>query len=317
MLALGLVTVRLCTHHLGETRVLVTHQLQATTNFPSSTIAIFDLMSNDPEIPFRKVEHFTDWQPPGVQRCLAASSRNFVGLMEDGLTVLKYPHCKSENAMESLREEAARYHFIGTHKNLVTFKGVHADGLLFEYCQRGDLHTMMINEPIPLSNKQKADIGEQIAHGLALLHSRNYIHCDLSVNNVFMASDMTAKIGDIQGQLYRPDGTIQMPTMSQENAKSRHPDAGDDEFSQKTDIFALGTLLYHLHYGHPPFPDLNEQTEEELIRARFRRGEYPIDVQRATGICGIILKCWTSTYENVGEILEDMSRMPGRNESVE
>jgi serine/threonine protein kinase len=272
-------------------------------------------MGNDPEIQFRSVEHFTDWRPLGVQRCLAASSRNFVGLMEDGLTVLKYPHCKSENAMESLREEAARYHFIGTHENLVAFKAVHADGLLFEYCERGDLHTV-IDGPIPLSCKQKADIGEQIARGLAHLHARNYIHCDLNINNVFMTSGMIAKIGDIQGQLYWPDGTIRMPTMSQENAKSRHPDAGEDEFSQKTDIFALGTLLYHLHHGHPPFPDLNEQTEE-LIRAKFHRGEYPVDVQRATGIYKIILKCWTSAYKNVSEILEDMSRIPERNRNVE
>jgi hypothetical protein len=59
-------------------------------NFLSQhTVAIFDLMGNDAEIQFRNVEHFTDWRPLGVQRCLAASSRNFVGLMEDGLTVLK------------------------------------------------------------------------------------------------------------------------------------------------------------------------------------------------------------------------------------
>jgi hypothetical protein len=62
---------------------------------------------------------------------------------------------------------------------------------------------------------------------------------------------------------------------------------------------------------------LNEQTEEELIRAKFHRGEYPVNVQRATSIYKIILKCWTSAYKNVSEILEDMSRMPERNRNVE
>jgi hypothetical protein len=50
-------------------------------------------------------------------------------------------------------------------------------------------------------------------------------------------------------------------------------------------------LLYHLHHGHPVFPDLDEQMEEELMQAKFRRGEYPIDVQRAASIYKIMLKC--------------------------
>ncbi|EME38565.1 hypothetical protein DOTSEDRAFT_75919 [Dothistroma septosporum NZE10] len=229
--------------------------------------------------------------------------------MEDGVTVLKYPHYKSDNAMEALLEEAARHDHLGLHINLVAFKAVHPDGLLFEYCEQGSLYEHIIGH-VPIRNTRKIAIGAQVVSGLAHLHQRNYIHCDLNVHNVFITSGGIAKIGDMQGQLYRPDGTIDLPTMSQENAKSRHPEAGDDEFSVKTDIFALGTLLYELWHEAAPFPDLNEQTQEEEIKVRYANGEWPVNVARADPIDMIILRCWTSAYNDVNEILADMESLP-------
>jgi hypothetical protein len=79
---------------------------------------------------------------------------------------------------------------------------------------------------------------------------------------------MTAEIGDLQGQLYRPDSSIEMETMSQETSKSRHPDVREDEFSFRTDIFALGTLLYQLLHEDLPFPGLDEYEHEDLIKAK-------------------------------------------------
>lgn len=80
---------------------------------------------------------FEQWKPQGVTQCLMSSSRNLIGLMEDGQTVLKYPLYKTEDAMDCLREEADRYGRLAPHKNLVTYKGFPEDGLLLEYCQRG------------------------------------------------------------------------------------------------------------------------------------------------------------------------------------
>ncbi|CZT19205.1 uncharacterized protein RCC_05051 [Ramularia collo-cygni] len=246
------------------------------------------------------------WQPDGVRQNIAASFQNYVGRMEDGRTVLKYPLINTEEALQCLRAEGDRYVRLGTHENLVTYKGFNGSGLLLEYCEQGGLHDVLGGGSLELTDSQKATIGQQIVRCLIHLHDHNFIHCDIHARNVFLTSGLVAKIGDLQGQLSRPDGTIEMETMSQENAKSRHPLAGKDEFSWRTDIFALGTLLYHLWHGHLPFPELDEFDDEDLIQARYRTGQYPIDMTSVTDIDRVIGKCWSSRYESMREVLNDM-----------
>ncbi|OQO02314.1 hypothetical protein B0A48_11868 [Cryoendolithus antarcticus] len=185
--------------------------------------------------------------------------------MAEGVTILKYPHVKTLDAKEALHEEAARYDRLGSHENLVTYKGNHADRPLFAYCERGSLRDML-DDGVELRDELRFRIGQQIVRCLIRLHSQNFIHCDLHTSNVFLTAAFTSKVGDLQGQLYRPDGSIEMPTMSHENAKSRQSWAGEDEFSIRTVMFTLGTRLYHLWHGEAPFSDLEEQTQEGKCR---------------------------------------------------
>lgn len=261
--------------------------------------------------------HVSFWKPEGVKDYLATSACFFVGLMDDGQTVLKYPHVQTKDSMSCLREEADRYSRLGVHENFVTYKGLNEDGLLLEYCEGGVLKDL-IEGPFVLTDCHKSLISTQIVRCLAFLHRRNYIHCDIHVRNIFLTSKLFAKVGDLQGQLYRDDGSVEMETMSQEDAKSRHPDAGNDEFTPRTDIFAFGTLLYHLHHGHPPFPELNAHDHSELIQARFRERRYPTNLSQESTIDIIIGKCWDSEYKRADEILDDflalgIKEMPSTN----
>lgn len=74
----------------------------------------------------------------------------------------------------------------------------------------------------------------------------------------------------------------------------------------------LGTLLYTLWHGHPPFPELEEHRQDDLIAERYRKGQYPIETSHATGIDAVIGKCWTSRYDRASEILDDMDRLSTR-----
>lgn len=245
-----------------------------------------------------------DWKPQGVRHMLAFTSSNFIGLMQDGCSVLKYPyHPNDQESINALQEEAYRYRYLGRHENLVTFKDMSDDGLVLEYCEKGALCDVVGD----LSEGQKMAIGEQVARGLVHLHAQNYIHGDLNTQNIFVTSDWTAKIGDLQGQLNDSDGNVKIPATAENNAKSRLPDPGpDDDFTTQTDMFAFGTLLYHVWYGHPPYPELDALRDGDIIQAKYSRGEFPIDAH-AVGLEKVIWRCWNSMYASASEILQDIS----------
>jgi hypothetical protein len=78
------------------------------------------------------------WQPDRVREYVAGSGFNFVGLLQDGQSVLKYPHRKTTETMLCLREEADRYIRLGPNPHLVTYTGFAEDGLVLEFCRKGD-----------------------------------------------------------------------------------------------------------------------------------------------------------------------------------
>lgn len=134
--------------------------------------------------------------------------------MADGRTVLKYPTLKNTEYYQDLRDEADRYTRLGTHENLVVYKGFNEHGLLLEYCERGSLEDTL-GETAHLTDEQKTRIGKEIVRGLIHLHCHHFIHCDMHCRNAFLTAELVAKIGNIQGPLYRADGSVEMETTAQ------------------------------------------------------------------------------------------------------
>jgi serine/threonine protein kinase len=71
------------------------------------------MASNINAAPQDSTNNVTFWKPDGVQEFLATSAHFFVGILEDGRTVLKYPHRDTQDRMTlepwaCLREEADR-----------------------------------------------------------------------------------------------------------------------------------------------------------------------------------------------------------------
>src|SRR5215831_5318123 len=103
----------------------------------------------------------------------------------------------------------------------------------------------------------------QIADGLAAAHAKGIVHRDLKPENIFVTSDGRVKILDFGlAKLKEPASgssiTVQTPNtapgvvMGTANYMSPEQVRGD-ETEEKSDIFALGVILYEMLCGERPF----------------------------------------------------------------
>ncbi len=170
------------------------------------------------------------------------------------------------------------------HPNVAAIYGAGVDEddeyLVMEYVPGGTLMELLEREPLPWPPRKAAAFISQVAAGLAALHGRGLIHCDLKPQNILLAEDGTPKISDfgvstwegrapLEGDGARAAGC--MAFMPPEQYDGR-PELASDQFS-------LAGILYWMLTGRLPFGDTMES-----IRERHQVGiaGWPIPSARAT-----------------------------------
>jgi serine/threonine protein kinase len=109
----------------------------------------------------------------------------------------------------------------------------------------------------PMSERQVVDLGSQLATALEEAHERGVIHRDLKPGNIIVNAKGQAKVLDFGlAKLLRPEtestatetktvaGTL--PYMAPEQLRGQMVDP-------RTDIYALGVILYEISTGRRPF----------------------------------------------------------------
>ncbi|HEX9189620.1 MAG TPA: protein kinase, partial [Vicinamibacteria bacterium] len=146
-------------------------------------------------------------------------------------------------------EAAARL----THPNIVTLHDLgrsdHGPYLVLELLRGRTLEERLAQGR--LSVQEAVRIGAEVVKGLAHAHGRGVVHRDLKPANVFLCDDGQVKVLDFGlahafGQLRQDGGT---PAYM---APEQWQGAPEDE---RTDVFALGVLLFRMLSGELPFPD--------------------------------------------------------------
>ena len=200
-----------------------------------------------------------------VQRLLGEGSRKVVYAASDtrlgrdvAVAIIKTDGLDDAGRRRIDREARAMAR-LGDHPNIVTVFDVGDEngepyivselmpgGSVSDAIGRADDHRLPIADALR--------IGEQIALALEHAHERGVVHRDLKPANVWMAADGTARLGDF-GLAVEADrsrltsegmvvGTVAY--LAPEQAVGRAPD-------KRSDLYALGTSLYEMLTGRPPF----------------------------------------------------------------
>ena len=160
---------------------------------------------------------------------------------------------------ERLRHEAQAAAGL-SHPGIATVYALEEiDGELYvayEFVPGAPLRAHVKSGPLPI--EQVVDIGVQVARALAEAHTRGIVHRDIKPENVIQTPSGVAKILDFGlarvensplPRLTQTGMIVGTPAyMSPEQLLGQEPDF-------RTDIFALGLLLYELASGVNPFVD--------------------------------------------------------------
>ncbi|UCE41657.1 MAG: protein kinase [Candidatus Aminicenantes bacterium] len=112
----------------------------------------------------------------------------------------------------------------------------------------------------PLSLKDTLDIAIQVSKGLAKAHEHDIVHRDIKPANIMMTDDGLAKIVDFGVAKLSGSTRVTRDGTAVGTAAYMSPEqAMGEEVDQRTDIWALGVLLFEIMTGEPPFKGENEQ----------------------------------------------------------
>ncbi len=164
--------------------------------------------------------------------------------------------------LERLRREAQAMARLGAHSNIVTVHDIgDEDGkpyLVCEYVPAGELRRHLRDAAAPLPLERTLAIAADIARALAVAHGRGVIHRDVKPANVWLCEDGSAKLGDFGLAFSLDRSRLTMPGTVMGTAAYLSPEqALGQPVTERSDLYALGCLLYEMVCGKPPFADAN------------------------------------------------------------
>src|SRR6516225_9538471 len=235
---------------------------------------------------------------------------------------------RDQNALDRFLLEARTASALN-HPNICTIYAVEnapgGDGqnqsfIAMELLEGQNLAQKLNSGPILLD--RMLDIAIQLADALDAAHAKGIIHRDIKPANIFVTQRGQVKVLDFGLAKVQPsmDGTTLMtlslaetqpfagtlPYMAPEQLDGRKAD-------QRTDIYAIGMVLYEMATGQRPF---RQQLARELIDEILHKLPFPpreLNPRIPTRLEQIVLKCLqkdpANRYQHAKELLTDLQQM--------
>jgi serine/threonine-protein kinase len=143
----------------------------------------------------------------------------------------------------------------------ITERGVY---IAMEPLQGEDLR-QMLREGWRPEPSEAAALVRRVAEALAYAHGKGVIHCDVKPANVFMVGRRVPKVLDFGiARIARRDGTSAVSASAGSPHYLSPEQLQHQAVDRRSDVYALGVLLFELLTGHPPYTGL---TMEEVNAA--------------------------------------------------
>ena len=145
-----------------------------------------------------------------------------------------------------------------SHDHIVTIHGVaEANGLpciIMQYVAGESLQDRL-DRVGPLEIKEILRIGMQTASGLAAAHAQGLIHRDIKPGNILLENGIArVKITDFGLARTVDDASVTQSGVISGTPMYMAPEQAQGEtIDHRADLFSLGSVLYALCTGHPPF----------------------------------------------------------------
>jgi serine/threonine protein kinase len=184
-----------------------------------------------------------------------------------------------------------------------------------EYCPGGALANKL--DGSPWQALPAAALVATLARAMHFAHQKGVVHRDLKPANILLAEDGSPKITDfgLAKRLGEPGHTHSGAVMGTPLYMSPEQAAGNKEVGPATDVHALGSILYELLTGRPPFKFkaggsvleiLELVRDREPVPPRRMQPEVPRDLEV------ICLKCLEKDparrYASAEALAEDLKR---------
>ncbi|KAL8998383.1 MAG: hypothetical protein Q9188_006116 [Gyalolechia gomerana] len=253
---------------------------------------------------------------------------------DDG-AVLKRVAVPDKEALSNMRNEVETMKKLRNQRYIVNYIDSHASQLkgegyevflLMEYCNGGGLidfmNTRLQNR---LTEPEILKIFSDTAMGVASMHYLKppLLHRDLKVENILITSNGTTnryKLCDFgsaappcpaatsaaQGRLIEDD--VQKHTTLQYRSPEMVDVYRKQPIDEKSDIWALGVLLYKLCYYKTPFED---QGQMAILNASFKFPGYPAFSDNIKNLIAGMLREMPQARPNIYQVVREVSLLRG------
>lgn len=161
--------------------------------------------------------------------------------------------------------------------------------LALEWAPRGSFYSMIMSQN--LSWDIRLQLLRDTANGLAYIHNRGIIHCDLTPRNIVVTADYHAKLCDFGLSISKSHPQEATGTRGYRAPETYPEKAVNDEAS---DIFSFAVIMWAAASDTTSIRNYHKQSEDVVVQ-KLKNGERPqppVPKESPKGLAELIDLCW-------------------------